>query len=123
MAGNIVCLIDEIGGTDLILPKAEMGYGDTAGFLGVVGEIALSIEIGLITDNLNGALVGTNGSVGSKAPELATDGAGILGNNPLVHRKRQIGYIVYDTNGKSIPGIIKLKVLEHTENLAWGGVL
>src|SRR5690606_38067922 len=94
VAGDVVCLVYEVCGADLVLSEAQVRYGDTARLLGVVGEIALGIEVGFITYNLYCALVGTNRSVGAESPELAADGAGILGNNPLIHRKRQIGYIV-----------------------------
>ncbi len=117
MAGNIVGFVNKISGTNLGLTKAQVGNGDTTGLLGVIGEVTLSIEIGLVTDDLNSALVSTNGTVGAQTPELAADSILGLGNNSFAYGQGQIGYVVYDTNGKAVLGLISLEVLEYSKDL------
>ena len=50
-----------------------MRHCETTGFLGVIVKVSLCIKIRLVTDDLDCSLVGTNGTVGTKTPELALD--------------------------------------------------
>ena len=52
-----------------------MRNGDTAGLLRVILEVSLNELIGMVTDDLDGVLVSTNGTVTAETPELALDGA------------------------------------------------
>ena len=47
------------------MAKAQVGLGNAAGLLGVILEVSLSVLIGVVTDDLDGVLVGVNGTIGA----------------------------------------------------------
>ncbi len=51
--------------------KAKVTDGDTTGLLRVVGEVCLCILVSVVTDDLDGVLVCSDGTVRTKAPEHA----------------------------------------------------
>ena len=102
MTGNIVSLVDQIGGTDFGMTKPQMGHGYTAGFFGVICKITLCIHISVITDNFDCVFIGTNSTVRTITPELAADGAFCGCYNRSANRQAHMGYIIYDTNSKAI---------------------
>src|SRR5690554_52029 len=59
MTCNKVRILNEVWALDLVLTESQMGYCDTTGFLGVIREVSLSIHVGVVTDDLDGRLVGT----------------------------------------------------------------
>ena len=70
VAGYEVSLADIIGGFDRLMTETQVGYSQTAGLLGVVGEVALSVHIGVVADDLDGVLVGTDSTVRTEAQNL-----------------------------------------------------
>ena len=60
MASDKVRLVDQIRALDRLLAKAQMGYRKAAGLLGVIGEIALRIHVGMVADDLDAVLVGAD---------------------------------------------------------------
>ena len=52
-----------------------MGNGNTTGLLGVIIEVSLSVLVGMVTDNLDGVLISTYGTVCTETPELTSCGA------------------------------------------------
>ena len=56
-----------------VSPKRRWEIGQAAGLLGVVLEVALRVHIGVVADDLDGVLVGADGTVGAQAVELAGD--------------------------------------------------
>ena len=76
-----------------------MGSGHTAGFLAVILEISLYIQIGMIANDLDGVLICANGTVRTKSPELAADGSFWNGVHLWANRQRQMGHIIIDTDG------------------------
>ena len=95
VAGDVVSLADEVRLSDRIWAEAKMGDGDAAGFLGVIGEVALCIEVGVVADDLDGALVRTDGAVRAEAPEFAGDELG----RDFRYRERSEGevrHVVFD---------------------------
>jgi hypothetical protein len=84
---------------DRIWPKAQMGNGDGAGFLGVVHEIALRIEIGFLADDLDGVLVGADGAVRAQSEE---EGAHHLfrvpSSNAASKSQGGVGDVVHNAN-------------------------
>ena len=63
MAGNKVCLVNQIGRSDWAVSETKVGNRDTAGLLGIIEEIALRVFIRIIADDLNGVFVGANRTV------------------------------------------------------------
>ena len=122
MASHKVLRLDQIGRTDGGLAEAEMALGQAAGFLGVIDEISLAIEVRRMADDLDGVFVGTHSAVGAHTPELSaglTDGRGV---DVAGHRQGGVSHIVYDAYGKSVLGDPCFQVFEHVNNLAGGGV-
>ena len=78
MAGNKVSLRNVISRFDRLVTKTQVRYGQATRFLRIIIEIALSKHVGVVTDDFNGVLVGTNGTICAKAPELT--GMSALGN-------------------------------------------
>ena len=120
MAGYEIRPVNQVGGLDGQIAKPQMRNGDTARFLGVVGEISLGILFGVIADDLDGTLVGTNGSVGSKAPEFRTNGSLGCGVESGNHLQGGVGDIVLDTHGKMVLGSGTLHVVKY--RLDHGGI-
>ena len=46
-----------------LFAEAQMAYGEAAGLLGIVGEIALRVHVGMVADYLYGVFVGADGTV------------------------------------------------------------
>ena len=123
-AGNKVCIINKIWRSDWGLTKTQVGHGNTTGLLGVISEVCLSIQISLITDNLNSRLVGTYSTIGTETPELTSSGSFWSEVNMLwIWSKRCIGKIINNTNGKAILRCILLQFLKYAENLGRSYIL
>ena len=119
MAGDEVGVVDLVGGLDGPFAKAQVGNGEAAGLLGVVGEVGLHVHIGVIADDLDGVLVGAHGAVRAQAVELAGDGALGRGVVLLAQFQRAVGHIVHDAHGEVVLGLGLLHVVE--DGLDHGG--
>ena len=123
MAGDVVGMGDEVAGLDGLLAKAQMGNCEAAGLLGVVGEVGLGIEIGVVANDLDGLLVCTNGTVSAKAEELALDGALGHGVEFLLDVEAQVGHIVFDAHCEVVLGLAAEHVVVDSLDHAGGEVL
>ena len=54
---------NKVRSLDREVAESQVRAGVTAGFLGIVVEISLAILVSVGTDNLDGVLVGTDGTV------------------------------------------------------------
>ena len=54
---------NKVRSLDREVAESQVRAGVTAGFLGIVVEISLAILVGVGTDDLDGVLVGTDGTV------------------------------------------------------------
>ena len=77
-----------------------MRHGHTAGLLGVVIKVCLCIHVCVVTDDLDGVLVGSNSTVSPQSPELAVDGSFRCGNQRSANLQRQVCHIIHDTDGE-----------------------
>ena len=111
VAGHEVGLVDQVGALDLLFAKAQVADGDAAGLLGVVDEVALREHVGVVADDLDGVLVGADGTVGTQTPEHAAGGAFRLGVDGLAEGDGKVGHVVVDTDGEAMPAIV-LDVVE-----------
>ena len=75
MTCNKVCFVDQVGGFDRFLSETQVRHRYTAGLLGVIIEVSLSVHVCVVTDDLDGVLVCTYGTVCAKSPEFAVDGS------------------------------------------------
>ena len=120
VTGHEVSRIDQIRGLYRYLTETQVGYGQTARLLGVVGEVALSVHIGVVADDLDGVLVSANGTVGAQAVEHARDGAFRRGDDLLAQGQGGAGNVVLDTHGEVVLGRVLIQVVVHS--LDHGGV-
>ena len=100
MAGDEVGLVDVVRALDGLVAEAEVRDGHAAGLLGVVLEVGLHILVGMVADDLDGVLVGADGTVAAETPELALDGAFRSGVRCGMLLEGQVGDIVVDADGE-----------------------
>ena len=102
MASYEISLVDVVRTLDRLVTETKVADGDTAGLLGVILEISLDELVGVVTDDLRGVLVGTNGTVTAETPELALNRTLSRGDRSGLNlRKREIRNIIDDTDGET----------------------
>ena len=122
VASHEVRRVDLIGGLDGRLAKAQVAYRQAAGLLGVVGKVGLRIHVGVVTDDLDGVLVGANGTVGAQAVELAADGAFGSGVEQLAHGQAGAGHVLHNAHGEVVLHFA-VQVGEHSLHMGGGELL
>jgi len=123
VAGNEVSLVDVVGRLDSLVTEAQVGNGNTTSLLGVVLEVSLYELVGVVTDDLDGVLVCTDGAVAAQTPELALDGAFCSGVGGDLLLKAQVGYVVNDTDGELMLGRILCQLLVNSKYGSGVGIL
>ena len=113
VAGHEVSRVDQIRALDGRLAEAEVGNRKAAGLLGVIGEVALRIHVGMVADDLDGVLVRADGAVRTEAVELAGDGAFRRRVDLLLHIEGGEGYVVDDADGEVVL-LRAIQVIEHS---------
>ena len=122
VAGNVVGVGNQIRLADWVRAETKVGNGYASGLSGVIGEIALCIHVRVIADNLDGILVGTDSTIGTKAPELA-------GNAPIIwlwegnRSQGKMGYIIGDAKGKVMSWTIGFQMFKYSHNIFWNDIL
>ena len=119
VASYEVCFVDQVGGFNLLMTVTQVGHGNTTGFLGVIIKICLCIHVGVITDDLDGVLVSTYGTICTQAPELTVGGSFRSGYQRLAQFQRQIGNIINDTQSE----FLLLGIAVYSNNLCRSGIL
>ena len=103
MASDEIRLFNLIGRANWFGTEAQMRNGQTAGFFGIVSKIGLDIQIGMVADDLYRRFIGTDRTVGAKAPELAGGSARRGGIHRLdINGQGKMGYIIQNTHGKVV---------------------
>ena len=115
--------VDKVRSADGLFAETQVRNGNAAGFFGIVGEIALSVHIGVIADNFNCALVGANGAVAAEAPELAALGAFAGNVNFVAGCQRSIGNVINNADGKVVFRVFGFKVFVNGQNVGRGQIL
>ena len=116
VASHEVSLIDVVRRLDGGVTEAQVGDGDTVGLLGVILEVSLNVLVSMVTDDLDGVLVRTDGTVAAQTPELAGLGAGRSGVGSHSLLEGAVGHVVYDTNGEVRLGLVLGQVCEDRED-------
>ncbi len=122
MACDKICLRNIVGGLDRFVPETQMGNRQAAGFLGIVGEIALRVHIGVIADDLDGVLVRADGAVCAKAPELARVRAFGRRVGVFLNFERKVRNVIRNAYGKALLRRVGLHVAVNGNYLARVGV-
>ena len=123
VAGDEVCRVDQVGALDGLFAEAQVRHGDAAALLGVVGEVALGVQRGVVADDLDGALVGANGAVAPQAPELALHGAFRRGGKGRSGGQAGLGHVVFDADDEVVLGLALFHVLVHGHHVVGAELL
>ena len=101
------------------MTETQVGNGNTTGLLRVIVKVCLCIHICIVTDDLDGVLVRTYGTVSTKTPELTVGCSFRSSNRILLDVKRQVGNIIDDTDCKSW----LLCIIEYSDDLSRSCIL
>ncbi|OQC03396.1 MAG: hypothetical protein BWX77_00701 [Bacteroidetes bacterium ADurb.Bin090] len=96
--------IHQIGRTYGGIAKTQVRTGKTAGLFGVVRKISLTIFIGIVSDNLDGILIGSYRTVSAQAIEFGFVNAFAAQCNFFLLRQRSERNVVNYTYGKLVAG-------------------
>ena len=102
VARDEVRLVDEVGCADGLVGEAQVGHGQTAGLLGVIGEVALRVFFGVVADDFDAVLVRADGAVGAEAVELAGDGGRVGDVDFFFDFQRSARHVVGDADGEVV---------------------
>ena len=69
VAGHQRGALDQVAGADRPRPKTQVRNSDRARFLGVVDEIALGKQIGVLANDRDRVFIGAHGAIGAEAVE------------------------------------------------------
>ncbi|OPZ60770.1 MAG: hypothetical protein BWY87_00264 [Deltaproteobacteria bacterium ADurb.Bin510] len=122
-AGHEVGLLDQVGRTDRRLAESQVRNRQAARLLGVIGEVALGVHVGVVADDFDRVLVGAHGAIRAQTVELALDRTLSRAFDLGQQRQRGVGDVVDDADGEAILGVHLLEVVEHADDLGRGGVL
>ena len=104
--------------SDGFVTETQVRLSDTAGLLGVVAEVCLSVHICVVTDNLDGVLVCTYSTVGAQTPEFAGDCAVIACNvNFFANFQGCVCNVINDTQCEVVFGFIQRQVCIYCQEL------
>ena len=99
---NKIGSINQVRCHNRSMTEAQMGNSYAAGFFTVIGEVALSVHIGVVTDDFDSTLVGADSTITAQAPEFAALGACRSYVHACYARQRGIGYIISDADGEVV---------------------
>ena len=102
VACDVVSELDEISGLDLLLAETKMACGDTSRLVGIIGKVTLDVHVGVVADDLDGVVVGTDSSIRAKTPEHALGGALRDRVDLTSDREREVSDIILDTDGEVV---------------------
>ena len=115
---NKVGSINQVRSHNRSMTETQVGNSYAAGFFTVIGEVALSVHIGVVTDDFDSALVGANSTVTAQAPEFAALGACRSYINTCYARQRGIGYIISDADSKVVFRFCTCQIIEYSYDIA-----
>ena len=96
-----------------------MGNCNTTGLLGVIIKVCLSVHICVVTNDLDGVLVGTYCTICTKTPELTVCSSFRSSNRIFLNIQGKICNIIDDTDGKSL----FLCVVVYSDDLSRSSIL
>ena len=112
MAGDKIRLLNKVRGTDRMRPEAQMRNRQRSRFVRVIDEVALSMEAGIFSNNLDAVLVGSNRSVGTKTIENSAYGVGRFNGKGRVVCEISVRDIVIDTDREAVLGFRSCQLIE-----------
>ena len=122
VASDEICLVNKVGGFDRGMTESQVRNRNTARLLGVVGEVCLCIHVSMVTNNFDGVLVCTDGTVRAKTPEFTVGGTFRRGVRVFFYREGEVGDIVHDAEGEFL-FCTGLGILVNSNDVCRDGVL
>ena len=119
VAGYEVCSVDQVSRLDRLLTESQVRHGNTAGLLGIIIEVSLRVHVCVITDDLDGVLVCTYGTICTETPELTVNGSLRSRNKCWTSRQRKVCNIIVDTDCESL----LINVVVNSNDLRRCGIL
>ena len=115
--------IYKIGRTDRSVTETQVRASEAARLLRVVGEVSLTVFVGVLTDDLHRVLVGTDCTVGTQAVEFSLIGR--LVAESLFRKKGKRGEIeiIHDTHSEVILGLRECEVVKYRDDHGRSGIL
>ena len=109
MATDVIGILNGIFGSDLFRTESQVRNSETTRLVGIISEVALSVEISVLDNKLDSFLRGTNSTIGTKTVEDALLGRGRNGVD--LGTKREIGErdIIVDTKSELVLGLSLLQ--------------
>ena len=112
VTGNEIGLLHQVGRPNRLRTEAQVRHGHRTGLLRVVHEVALRIQIGFVTDDLDRRLVRTDGAVAAERVEHRR-APGLIDEERVVDVEAQVGDIVDDADGEASLGCVEREFVEH----------
>ncbi len=122
-AGDVVGVLDEVGGGDGLLAVTEVVDGVAVGLLGLVLGVALDVHVGVVTEDLHEGLGDGDGTIGAEAPHDGLPGALRDGVVLDADGEGAVGDIIDNADGEGVDGVLGAEVLEDGDGHAGGEVL
>ena len=118
VAGDEVCVIDEIRHLDRRIAKAQVRNRNATGFFRVISKVCLSVHIGVVADDLDSALIRTDRTVGTEAPELTSFQAFTSRIDVLDTRQGFMRNVIDDTQGEVVLRFEGFQVVKSSYDVA-----
>ena len=118
MASHEVGRVDLIGRVNGRIAETQVRTSEATRLLRVVREVCLTVFIGVVTNDFNRVLVGSNGSVCAQSVEFSFENA-FASHRYFGHGgQRSKRNVVYNAHGKVVLWYFQFEVVEHGEYLS-----
>ena len=115
--------VDQVRGPDGVRPETEVGGGLRAGLLGVVDEVPLGVAARVLAEDLDGVLVGADGTVRAEAEEEGAERPRRLDVQAAVVREAGPAHVVVDADREAGARLITAELGEDTGHHPRGHLL
>ncbi len=114
VAADEVCLLHQVGRLQRPRSHPQVGDGEAARLLGVVDEVALGVELGVVAEDLDAVLGRRHGAIAAKAVEQCLQFE-VVANAGIQRRQRQgeSGDVVKDADGKARARVSQRQLVKH----------
>ncbi len=112
VTGDEARLLDQVRGSDRTWSEAQVRHGDGAGLLRVEDEIALRVQVGVRTDDLDRVAVRADRSVAAQTDEHRSDHVIGLGRERAVDGKARSRHVVHDADREVVLRLLGVQLGE-----------
>jgi len=123
MAPDKVSVLNKVLSYDWLRAEAQVTDSGTASLVGAVGKVTLRVHISVPADDLDGVLVGANGTVTADTIEHALGGPFRQHIHLSFHGQAAMVNVIVDTDGEVVPGVLRGHVFVHRVSHTRGELL